>query len=212
MKARTPIKARTAKPNNINNIAMKDLVVTYHQKTGIEEHIAEIIKSTGENLSRDGLINTPKRAALAWQFLMQGYTQNLAEIINGATFDCTNNDMVMLTNIEMYSMCEHHLLPFIGKCHIAYLPNKKVLGISKLVRIVEHYSRRLQIQENLTQQIASAIMNVTDGYGVGVIIEAQHFCMLMRGVETVNAVMKTSAMLGSFKDDMNLRKEFLHNI
>src|SRR5690606_4164944 len=137
------------------------------------------------------LRDTPMRAAKAMQFLTQGYQQNLETIVNGAVFESNNDEMVVVQNIELYSMCEHHMLPFIGKAHIAYLPNGKVLGLSKLGRIVDMYARRLQIQENLTRQIADAVLEATEARGVGVVIEAQHMCMMMRGVEKQNSVMST---------------------
>lgn len=168
-----------------------------------------IIESVGEDLQRDGLLKTPERAAKAFQFVTRGYTQSLEEIINGALFDSDSSEMVVVKNIELYSMCEHHLLPFIGKCHVAYIPTGKVLGLSKVARIVDMYARRLQIQEGLTHQIATTMECVTRAAGVGVIIEAKHLCMMMRGVEKQNSVMKTSAMIGEFRNNPSTRKEFL---
>ena len=168
-----------------------------------------IIESIGENLQRDGLLKTPERAAKAFQFITRGYTQSLEEIINGALFESVSNEMVIVKDIELYSMCEHHLLPFIGKCHVAYIPTGKVLGLSKVARIVDMYARRLQIQEGLTSQIATTIQSVTNATGVGVIIEAKHLCMMMRGVEKQNSIMKTSSMLGEFRNNEVTRKEFL---
>jgi GTP cyclohydrolase I len=168
-----------------------------------------IIESVGENLQRDGLLKTPERAAKAFQFITRGYTQSLEEIINGALFESNSSEMVVVKNIELYSMCEHHLLPFIGKCHVAYIPTGKVLGLSKVARIVDMYARRLQIQEGLTHQIATTMECVTRAAGVGVIIEAKHLCMMMRGVEKQNSVMKTSAMIGEFRNNPSTRKEFL---
>ena len=149
------------------------------------------------------------RAAKAMKFLTKGYTESLEEVVNGALFESNANDMVVVTDIELYSMCEHHMLPFIGKCHVGYIPQKNVLGLSKVARIVDMYARRLQIQENLTTQIATSIMDVTGAAGVGVIIEAKHMCMMMRGVEKQNSVMHTSALLGSFRDNTETRSEFL---
>jgi GTP cyclohydrolase I len=169
----------------------------------------KIIADIGEDLTRPGLIGTPERAAKAMQFLTRGYRQNIDEIINGALFPTTSNEMVIVKNIELYSLCEHHLLPFIGKCHVAYLPDGVVLGLSKVARIVDMFARRLQIQEQLTQQIAEAIMVKTGAKGVGVIIESQHMCMMMRGVEKQNSVMTTSCMLGGFRDRQSTRNEFL---
>lgn len=175
----------------------------------MKENFAQIITSIGENLDRDGLIDTPDRAAKAFQFLTRGYQQNIDEVVNGAIFESNNDEMVLVKNIELYSLCEHHLLPFIGKCHVAYLPQGKVIGLSKIARIVDMYARRLQIQENLTKQIADTIQNVTGAAGVGVIVEAKHLCMMMRGVEKQNSEMTTSMMLGSFRHDPSTRTEFL---
>ena len=169
----------------------------------------KIIESTGEDLSRPGLLDTPERASKAFEFLTRGYNQTLDEVINGALFPSESSEMVIVKDIELYSMCEHHLLPFIGKCHVAYLPSGKVLGLSKVARIVDMFARRLQIQETLVNQIAKTIESVTDAEGVAVIIEAKHMCMMMRGVEKQNSVMKTSAMLGSFRDNQATRHEFL---
>lgn len=169
----------------------------------------DILTGVGEDLNRDGLIDTPKRAAKAMQFLTKGYAQTLEEVVNGAIFESDSDEMVIVRNIEMYSLCEHHMLPFIGKCHVAYLPTDRVIGLSKVARIVDMYARRLQIQENMTKQIADAINEVTNGQGVGVIIEAQHMCMMMRGVEKQNSSMTTSSMLGRFRSDINTRNEFL---
>jgi GTP cyclohydrolase I len=175
----------------------------------MKDAYAQIIAAIGEDPSRPGLGGTPERAAKAMQFLTRGYRQNIDEIINGALFPTTSNEMVIVKNIELYSLCEHHLLPFIGKCHVAYLPNGVVLGLSKVARIVDMFARRLQIQEQLTQQIAEAIMEKTHAKGVGVIIESQHMCMMMRGVEKQNSVMTTSCMLGGFRDRQSTRNEFL---
>jgi len=175
----------------------------------VEEQWAGIIQSIGEDLNRPGLVDTPKRAAKAFEFLTQGYRQSVEEVVNGALFPSDSSEMVLVQNIELYSLCEHHMLPFIGKCHVAYLPTGNVLGLSKVARIVDVFARRLQIQESLTTQIASTIMDVTQAEGVGVIIEAKHMCMMMRGVEKQNSVMKTSSMLGTFRDDPKTREEFL---
>jgi GTP cyclohydrolase I len=175
----------------------------------MKEAYEHIIKSVGEDLNRPGLKGTPERAAKAMEFLTRGYRQNIDEIINGALFPTTSNEMVIVKNIELYSLCEHHLLPFIGKCHVAYLPTDAVIGLSKIARIVDMFARRLQIQEHLTQQIAEAIMDKTHARGVGVIIESQHMCMMMRGVEKQNSVMTTSCMLGAFRDKQTTRSEFL---
>jgi GTP cyclohydrolase I len=169
----------------------------------------ELLKSVGEDPARDGLVDTPKRAGQAMEYLTQGYGMDVAELVNGAIFETTNKDMILVKDIELYSLCEHHLLPFFGKCHVAYIPKTKVLGLSKVARIVDMYARRLQIQENLTHQIAQAILDVTDALGVAVVIEAKHLCMMMRGVEKQNSVMTTSCMLGIFRKDASTRAEFL---
>jgi GTP cyclohydrolase I len=168
-----------------------------------------IIRGVGEEPSRDGLQDTPERAAKAMQYLTRGYTQSVEEVINNAIFDTENNQMILVKDIELYSLCEHHLLPFIGKCHVAYIPTGKVIGLSKIARIVDMFARRLQIQENLTKQIADTLMTAISPAGVGVIIEAQHLCMMMRGVEKQNSMMTTSMMLGAFRDHDRTRSEFL---
>ena len=176
---------------------------------GLPHLYHQIIEALGENPDRDGLKNTPTRAAKAMQFLTSGYSHDLQEIVNGATFESDNDEMVVIKNIELYSLCEHHILPFIGKCHVAYIPEGRVLGLSKFARIVDMFARRLQIQENLTHQIATAIREVTGAQGVGVIIEARHMCMMMRGVEKQNSSMTTSVMLGTLRESAAARKEFL---
>lgn len=175
----------------------------------MQEHYKKIIEAIGENPDREGLRDTPKRAAKAMSFLTQGYHQDLNTIINGALFESDSDEMVLVKDIELYSMCEHHLLPFIGKCHVAYMPNGKILGLSKIARIVDLHARRLQVQESLTREIANTVMQVTDAKGVGVIIEAKHLCMMMRGVEKQNSVMCTSVMLGLLREDPRTRAEFL---
>jgi len=169
----------------------------------------KIIKSTGENVSRPGLLDTPARAAKAFEYLTSGYHMDIKEVINDALFPSDSEEMVIVKDIELFSLCEHHLLPFIGKCHVAYIPNGQVLGLSKVARVVDMYARRLQIQEALAQQIASTIQEQTNAIGVGVIVEAKHMCMMMRGVEKQNSSMKTSAMLGTFRTDQATRTEFL---
>ena len=171
-----------------------------------------LIANSGEDTTRDGLLKTPERAAKAFKFLTQGYQQSLEEIVNDAIFDSDNDEMVIVKDIELYSMCEHHLLPFVGKAHVAYLPKGKVIGLSKIARITDMYARRLQIQEQMTKQIADAIMKVTNAAGVGVVIEAQHFCMMMRGVQKQNSSTISSMMLGSFRDNHRTRHEFLQLI
>ncbi len=175
----------------------------------MKEHFASIIASVGEDLTRPGLADTPERAAKAFQFLTRGYHQTLDEVINGALFPSDSEEMIIVKDIELYSLCEHHLLPFIGKAHVAYIPTGKVLGLSKVARIVDMFARRLQIQEQLTVQIAECVQAITGASGVGVIIEAKHMCMMMRGVEKQNSSMKTSAMLGSFRSNQATRNEFL---
>ena len=175
----------------------------------MENAYASIITAVGEDLERPGLKDTPARAAKAFRYLCKGYDEDLNTIVNNAIFPSDNDEMVIVKDIELYSLCEHHLLPFIGKVHVAYLPSGKVLGLSKIARIVDMYARRLQIQENLTKQIADAVLEVTDARGVAVIIEAQHMCMMMRGVEKQNSAMKTSIMLGRFRENPQTRNEFL---
>ena len=175
----------------------------------MEEEYRSILEMIGEDPLRGGLLDTPARAAKAMSFLTRGYSETLEQVVNNALFDSETSEMILVQDIELYSMCEHHMLPFIGKCHVAYVPTGKVLGLSKVARIVDMYARRLQLQENLTKQIADAIQEVTEASGVGVIIEAQHMCMMMRGVEKQNSKMKTSVMLGSFRDNQITRMEFL---
>ncbi|OUS35936.1 GTP cyclohydrolase I FolE ['Osedax' symbiont bacterium Rs2_46_30_T18] len=174
----------------------------------MEKAFAKIIDSIGEDLNRDGLRDTPARAAKAMSYLTRGYTQSLDQVVNNALFDSDNSEMVVVTNIEFYSLCEHHMLPFIGQAHVAYIPQGKVIGLSKIARIVDMFARRLQIQENMSKEIAEAIMQVTNAEGVGVVIEAEHMCMKMRGVEKQNSVMKTSMLLGSFRERAATRAEF----
>jgi GTP cyclohydrolase I len=175
----------------------------------MERAYRDIITAIGEDLERPGLADTPRRAAKAMDFLMRGYRQNIDEVINDALFPSDSDEMVIVKNIELYSMCEHHLLPFIGKCHVAYIPRGKVIGLSKIARIVDIFARRLQIQENLTKEIAETIVSKTGATGAGVIIEAQHMCMMMRGVEKQNSIMTTSCMLGAFRNSQSTRNEFL---
>ncbi len=172
----------------------------------------ELLESLGEDITREGLRDTPERAANAMRYLTSGYHESLDDIINGALFDSDMSEMVIVKDIEMYSMCEHHLLPFLGKCHVGYLPNKKVIGLSKIARIVDFFSRRLQIQERLTSEIAHCIERITHARGVAVVLEAEHLCMKMRGVEKQNASMTTSVMLGDMKSNSSSRMEFLNLI
>ena len=175
----------------------------------LEQQYTAILSQLGEDVTREGLRDTPKRAAKAMQYLCKGYQQTLDEVTNGALFSSDASEMVLVRDIELYSLCEHHLLPFIGKVHVAYLPNGKVLGLSKVARIVDMYARRLQIQENLSRQIAEAVQQVTGAFGVAVVVEAQHMCMMMRGVEKQNSSMVTSVMLGECRDNAATRSEFL---
>ena len=168
-----------------------------------------LIASTGEDLTREGLLNTPERAAKAFSFLTQGYHQDLVEITNNAIFPTDNNELVMVKNIEFYSMCEHHMLPFYGVAHVAYLPDGKVIGLSKMARIVDMYARRLQIQENLTRQIAQAVMDMTGAKGAAVVMDAAHMCMMMRGVGKQESTTRTVSFVGDFKTDKDARREFL---
>ncbi|HZS16645.1 MAG TPA: GTP cyclohydrolase I FolE [Candidatus Udaeobacter sp.] len=169
----------------------------------------ELLQEIGEDVNREGLMRTPIRAARAMEFLTQGYRQNLDEIINDAVFESSASEIILVKDIELYSLCEHHLLPFIGRAHVAYIPNGKVIGLSKVARIVDVFARRLQIQENLTTQIAESLMKCLEPAGVAVVVEAKHLCMMMRGVEKQNSVMKTSCLLGTFKEDARTRSEFL---
>ena len=173
------------------------------------DHIfKELLESIGEDVNREGLLKTPQRAARAFEYLMKGYTEDLDKIVNNALFKSDASEIVLVKDIELYSMCEHHLLPFIGKCHVAYIPNGNVLGLSKIARIVDVFARRLQIQEQLTRQIAETINKYTKAAGVAVVIEAKHLCMMMRGVEKQNSVMTTSCVLGEFHEDPSTRAEF----
>ena len=175
----------------------------------MERIFGDLLNAIGEDRSRQGLLKTPARAARSFEFLTAGYRQSVADVVNNAVFDSDASEIVMVKDIELYSMCEHHLLPFIGNAHVAYIPNGKVIGLSKIARIVDVFARRLQIQEQLTTQVADALMQAIQPSGVAVVIEAKHLCMMMRGVEKQNSVMKTSCLLGVFKDDARTRSEFL---
>ena len=180
------------------------------------ERVAGLIRSLlveiGEDPNREGLLRTPERVARSWEFLTSGYDGNIKSIINDAVFQSHANNMIISRDIEVYSMCEHHMLPFYGRCHIGYIARHKVLGLSKLARIVDQYARRLQIQERLTQQIAREIMDAVDADGVGVVMDCRHLCMMMRGVEKQNSTMTTSSVLGSFHSDAPTRAEFMNLI
>jgi len=181
-----------------------------HAIETMTERYRDIITLLGEDVSREGLVRTPERAAKAMYFLTKGYRQDINHLINNAVFHSDTDEMVIVRNIEMYSLCEHHMLPFIGKCNVAYLPHGKVLGLSKIARIVDYFGRRLQIQEVLTRQIAECVHSAIGGKGVGVVVEARHMCMMMRGVEKQNSVMTTSCMLGEFRSSPQTRNEFLN--
>lgn len=181
-------------------------------RVNMQKLYAKIIEQLGEDLNRPGLEGTPARAASAMKFLTKGYRENIEDIVNNALFPSDMSEMVIVQDIELYSLCEHHLLPFLGKCHIGYIPNGKVLGLSKFARIVDYFARRLQIQERLTTEIAQCIAHITGASGVGVIIEAKHLCMMMRGVEKQNSLMKTSVMLGCMRQNSKTRAEFLNLI
>lgn len=178
----------------------------------MHELYTQLLKSIGEDVEREGLRDTPERAANAMRYLTKGYHESLDDIINGALFESDMSEMVIVKDIEMYSMCEHHLLPFLGKCHVGYLPNGKVIGLSKIARIVDLYARQLQIQERLTSEIANCLQSITNAHGVAVVIEAKHLCMMMRGVEKQNSLMTTSVMLGKMREQASTRQEFLNLI
>jgi GTP cyclohydrolase I len=174
------------------------------------DEIRSILTKIGEDPTRDGLVSTPKRVDAALRFLTSGYQMNADELLNRALFDVAYDEMVIVRDIELFSLCEHHLLPFFGKCHVGYIPNGRVIGLSKIPRLVDMYARRLQVQERLTTQIAETINAKIHPRGVAVVIEAQHLCMIMRGVEKQNSIAVTSAMVGAFKDNQNTRNEFLN--
>ena len=173
----------------------------------MQEIVRNMLLAIGEDPSREGLLKTPERVEKSMKFLTRGYSQNLDDIVNGALFEAESDDMIIVRDIEFFSMCEHHMLPFFGKCHVGYIPRKKILGLSKVARIVDMFARRLQIQERMTKEIATALMEILDAEGVGVVIEAQHLCMQMRGVEKQNSVTTTSSMQGSFRSSLATRNE-----
>lgn len=184
-------------------------VITPSPPKAIAPLIQEVIQALGENPSREGLVRTPERVDKALRFLTSGYTADIARIVNGAVYEVKYDEMVIVKDIEFFSLCEHHLLPFFGKMHVAYIARNKVIGLSKLPRIIDAFARRLQIQERLTQEVAQCIQDLLDPLGVGVIAEAQHFCMMMRGVEKQHSGTVTSAMLGAFRTNKETRDEFL---
>ena len=175
----------------------------------MEQLIKELIRSMGDDPEREGLVETPQRSARALEFLTKGYGETTDEVVNGAIYTSKTDEMVIVRNIELYSLCEHHLLPFFGRCHVGYIPSGKVIGLSKIARVVDVFARRLQIQEELTRQIAEALMEILNPVGVGIIVEAKHLCMMMRGVEKQNSEMTTSCMLGAFRNNGQTRAEFL---
>ncbi len=176
----------------------------------MEELYRQVLLEIGENPEREGLLRTPQRVSEAMRFLTQGYQESLEKVINSALFDAESSDLIIVKDIEIYSLCEHHMLPFFGRCHIGYIPRKKIIGVSKLARIADMYARRLQVQERLTHQISAAIMETLKPEGVGVVIEAKHFCMMMRGVQKQTSRMVSSAMNGNFREDALTRNEFLN--
>ena len=175
----------------------------------LKEITRSLLKEIGEDPNRDGLLKTPERVAKAWDFFSQGYDTDIQSIVNGAIFEEDCSEMVVVRDIEFFSMCEHHLIPFFGRCHVGYLPNKKIIGLSKIPRIVDAFAQRLQVQERLTGQVAETLMDILDPNGVGVVMEGRHLCMQMRGVEKQNSFATTSAMLGQFRDSAETRSEFL---
>ena len=188
-------------------LTRKELLMKDHKK--LQEITKLLLSEIGEDPTREGLINTPERVAKAWDFFSQGYRANVEEIVNGAIFEEDCSEMVIVRDIEFFSMCEHHMIPFFGRCHVGYLSNKKIIGLSKIPRIVDAFSQRLQVQERLTSQIAETLMDVLDPIGVGVVMEGRHLCMQMRGVEKQNSFATTSSMLGQFRESPETRSEFL---
>ena len=174
----------------------------------MQQQIHDILVEIGEDPTREGLLDTPERVEKSFRFLTRGYGQTLEEVVNGALFEAESDDMVIVRDIEFFSLCEHHMLPFFGKCHVGYIPNGKIIGVSKVARIVDMFARRLQVQERLTKQISEALMSILGAEGVGVVVEAQHLCMQMRGVEKQHSVMTTSSMVGSFRRELATRNEF----
>jgi GTP cyclohydrolase I len=202
-------KPKSGSRNRVVELTPKPSAAPAAKAGAIATHMKEILLELGENPERDGLLRTPERAEKAFKFLTNGYTADIDTIVNGALFDVEYDEIVIVRDIEFFSLCEHHLLPFYGKAHVAYLPDKKVIGLSKIPRIVDVFARRLQIQERMTQQIAETINDLLKPRGVAVVCEAQHFCMMMRGVEKQHSGAITSAMLGAFRENKETRNEFL---
>ncbi|TVP81292.1 MAG: GTP cyclohydrolase I FolE [Thioalkalivibrio sp.] len=194
---------------NVNKDSAVEGAAPLASVDSMASHYRELLSGLGEDVQREGLVDTPTRAVKALKYLTRGYHLDLEEIVNNAMFASDNDEMVLLKDIELYSLCEHHVLPVIGKAHVAYLPNGRVIGLSKIARIVDMFAARLQIQENMTRQIAEAIIKVTEARGVAVVVEAKHMCMTMRGIEKQNSSMTTSVMLGAFREDPRTREEFL---
>ncbi|MBW4418555.1 MAG: GTP cyclohydrolase I FolE [Myxacorys californica WJT36-NPBG1] len=212
--ASSPKKNLEARPdrNTQNGQEVKITPPTDEHLEDMKDAVRTMLVGVGEDPEREGLLKTPKRVAEAMRFLTSGYTQSLDDLVNGAIFDEGHNEMVLVRDITFFSLCEHHMLPFMGKAHVAYIPNQKVVGLSKLARIVEMYSRRLQVQERLTRQVAEAIQEILEPRGVAVVMEATHTCMTMRGVQKPGSWTVTSAMVGVFQDDQKTREEYLNLI
>ncbi len=216
----TNSKNKAAETTDARNLEVRPDRTTHHDELQVDslpdaatDELANAVRTMlvglGEDPEREGLLKTPKRVAEAMRFLTGGYNQSLEELVNGAIFDEGHNEMVLVRDINFFSLCEHHMLPFMGRAHVAYIPNQKVVGLSKLARIVEMYSRRLQVQERLTRQVAEAIQEILEPQGVAVVMEATHMCMVMRGVQKPGSWTVTSAMIGAFQEDQRTREEFL---